>query len=343
MVTRTGRTFSVTATGGDLRPESDDERSYFAPDIDRRSGRIVCHGPSPVEGLAVVDVPGGGWAFAPPGGRHTVELPDRVIELVGIRGWFPGLTAAGEVVSTLFYQGGPGPLAVTLIDGRNPRTVFSRGGETAWGTSIARDAGWAVTAVGPPFAPGEASVGIWKVPLDGSPAVNLTADIAGNHALPHVTPDGRRIVFRTGGDGGGSIRIMSGDGGDVRTIGDSSAIETMPALSPDGEWVVFSTTRAKGRKLWIERIDGTAGRFLEPDRLDIPDVSMHARFSPDGKWVVFTSDRAGFNDEWTSTWFPQPYGELHAVPVAGGPAVRLTHNKWEDGPCDWGYLRDPPR
>ncbi|MCI0581669.1 MAG: hypothetical protein L0227_02045, partial [Chloroflexi bacterium] len=331
-VTRTGRIFSVTADGADLRAESDDERRYFAPDIDRRSGRMVCHGPSPVEDLAVVDIPGGEWAFAPPGARQTVELPDRVVEAIGIRGYFPGLTASGEVISTLFDQGAPGPLALTSIDGKSPRTVLSRKGEFVWGTSVAREAGWAVTAVGPPLAPGEASVGIWKVPLDGSDAVPLTADLPGNHALPHVSLDGLRIVFRSGGDGGGSIRIMDGDGGNRRELGEASAIETMPALSPDGEWVVYSTDKAKGRKLWIERVEGTEGRFLEPDRLDIPDLSMHARFSPDGKWVVFTSDRAGFNDEWTTGWFPQPYGELFAVPVAGGPAVRLTHNKWEDGP-----------
>lgn len=66
---------------------------------------------------------------------------------------------------------------------------------------------------------------------------------------------------------------------------------------------------------------------------------MHPRFSPDGKWVVFTSSRSGFNDEWPLTWYPQPYGELWSVPVAGGAAVRLTHDKWEDGPSDWGFQR----
>jgi TolB protein len=341
VLTRTGRIFSVTSDGTDLRAKSDEERSCFAPDVDRRSGRMVCHAPAAVEGIAAVDIPGGAWAFAPPGGRQAVELPDRLVEVIAIRGYFPGLTATGEVISTLLYQGGPGPLSVTSIDGKDPSAVFSPEGGFVWGTSVAREAGWAVTAVGPPLAPGEASVDIWKVPLDGSDAVNLTADLPGNHALPHVSRDGRRIAFRTGGDGGGSIYVMDGDGGNRRELGDPSAIETMPALSPDGEWIVFSTTRAKGRKLWIERVDGTEGRFLEPDRLHIPDLSMHARFSTDGKWVVFTSDRAGFNDEWTTGWFPQPYGELFAVPVAGGPAVRLTHNKWEDGPNDWGYVRLP--
>jgi hypothetical protein len=45
------------------------------------------------------------------------------------------------------------------------------------------------------------------------------------------------------------------------------------------------------------------------------------------------------NDEWPLTVAPQPYGELWAVPASGGPAVRLTHDKWEDGPSDWGYVR----
>ena len=65
------------------------------------------------------------------------------------------------------------------------------------------------------------------------------------------------------------------------------------------------------------------------------------RFSPDGKWVVFTSDRGGFNDEWPRTPVPQPYGDLWAVSVSDGAAVRLIHNKWEDGPSDWGPMQLP--
>jgi len=66
---------------------------------------------------------------------------------------------------------------------------------------------------------------------------------------------------------------------------------------------------------------------------------MHPRFSPDGKWIVFTSSRGVFNDEWLNTiGIPQPYGEIWAIPIANGkstgPAVRLTHDKWENSlPC----------
>lgn len=338
---RTGAIFSVAADGADLRRESDTVRNYFAPDFDRRSGRMVCHGPGPIEGLVLLR---DGWAFAPPGAIRQVDLPDRTLEVRGIRGYFPALTPTGEVLSSPVHLAGSRPalpLQASLVDGTEMRDLFTPPSGLPWGAAIARDAGWLVVAVGPPFAGGDAEVDIWKLRLDGSDAVNLTRTAPANDALPHVSADGRRIVFRSGGDGSGHVYVMSGDGEDRRRVTDVSAIETMPAISPDGEWVVFPTDHLGGRKLWLQRLDGSAGRLLEPERRDIPDVSMHPRFSPDGKWVVFTSDRAGLNDEWPLSWFPQPYGELYAVPVSGGPAVRLTHDKWEDGPSDWGYVRLP--
>jgi hypothetical protein len=343
---RTGRIVSVAPDGSDIRTEGDTARNYYAPDFDR-AGRMVVHGNGPVTGLPTLPTIGDGAVFAPPGAQRQVRLPDRTLEVRGIRGYFPALTAEGDVLSTPLHLTGSVPavpLQISGADGGAVRDLFTpEAGSFAWGAAVARDAGRVVVAVGPPFAPGEAPVDIWTLRLDGSDAVNLTADVEANDALPHVSPDGRRIVFRSGGDGGGTVYIMDGEGGERRRLTDAEAVETMPALSPDGEWVVFPTApdRASSRKLWIQRVDGSGGRFLEPDRLDIPDFSMHPRFSPDGRWVVFTSDRAGFNDEWPLTWFPQPYGDLWAVPVAGGDAIRLMHNKWEDGPSDWGYLRLP--
>lgn len=338
---RTGAIVSVAADGGDLRQESDTARNYFAPAHDRRSARIVAHGPGPVEGLVTI---GDGAAFAPPGAQRRAVLPDRSIHVRGIRGQFPALTLAGAVLSSPLHAAGGGrvvPLQISAIDGTGMRALFTPPSGVAWGAAVARGAGFLVVAVGPPFAPGEAQVDIWKLRIDGSDAVNLTADTRANNALPHISAAGQRIVFRSGGNGSGHVYVMDGAGKQRRRLTDAAAVETMPAVSPDGEWVVFPTNRAGGRKLWLQRVDGTGGRFLESDRLDIPDLALHPRFSPDGKWVVFTSNRAGFNDEWPLTWFPQPYGELFALPVAGGPAVRLTHDKWEDGPNDWGYLHLP--
>jgi Tol biopolymer transport system component len=113
----------------------------------------------------------------------------------------------------------------------------------------------------------------------------------------------------------------------------------MPAISPDGEWLVVPRLGPGGIKLWLQKLDGSEGRLLEPDRAAVTDASLHPRFSADGRWIVFTSDRGHMSDEWPLTLVPQPYGDLWAVPIAGGPAIRLTDDKWEDGPSDWGLVQ----
>ena len=81
-----------------------------------------------------------------------------------------------------------------------------------------------------------------------------------------------------------------------------------------------------------------------PERLTTsPGHDMHPRFSPDDEWVLFTSQRAelGYDLPLLRVVFqPQPYGELHAVRLSDRTVVRLTHNKWEDGPTAW--VRDVP-
>lgn len=358
-----GHVLSVAADGSDNRIESEALDSCFAPDFDRGSGRMVCHGPGPIAGFAVL---GDGRAFAPPDAMRRVHLPDRTLTVRGIRGSFPALTPAGEVISTLRGVSAAAtragetqtmtvPLHVSAVDGGGLRELFKPPSGVSWGAAVARDAGWLVTAVGPPFAGDDARVDIWKLRIDGSDGVNLTPGSLANDAFPHISADGRRIVFRSSRGGQRAVYVMDSGGTDLRRLTDADARETMPALSPDGEWVVFATLSgaefagrrdgrrqgdgSKGGKLWLQRVDGSERRLLEPERSHIADFSLHPRFSPDGKWIVFTSDRGGFNDEWPLTWFPQPYGELWAVPVSGGPAVRLTHDKWEDGPSDWGYVR----
>ena len=342
-----GHVVSMAVDGSDRRIESEALESCFAPDFDRGSGRMVCHGPGPIDGVVIL---GEGSALAPPDAQRQVDLPDRTLTVRGIRGGFPALTPSGEVISTLRGISAAAthagetrtmtvPLHVSAIDGGGLRELFKPPSGVSWGAAVARDAGWVVVAVGPPFAGGDTRVDIWKVRVDGSNAINLTPESAANDALPHISRDGRRIVFRSSRGGNMAIYVMDGDGKNARRLTDGTTRETMPALSPDGAWVVFATRGADGGKLWLQRVDDSARRLLEPERSHIADFSLHPRFSPDGKWVVFTSNRSGLNDEWPLTGAPQPYGELWAVPVSGGLAVRLTHNKWEDGPSDWGYVR----
>jgi Tol biopolymer transport system component len=358
-----GQVVSVAPDGSNLRAESPELNSWldscFAPDFDRSTGRMVCHRAS----TGATDGPElpQGRSFVSPAGPRWVKLPDRTVVLRGTGAYFPALTPDGEVLTTLRIRsadeasrgGAEGlkvPLHVSGIDGMELREVFAPPSGIAWGAAMARDAGWVVVSVGLTFSASDANLDIWKVRLDGREAVNLTRDSPANDAFPSISADGRRIVFRSGRDGRRgeapgdppadmAIYVMGGNGENPHRLTDSDARETMPAISPDGEWVVYVVRDSHAAKLWLSRADGPQRRLLEPERSHIPDRSLHPRFSPDGQWVVFTSNRGGLNDEWPITPQPQPYGELWAVPVDGGQAIRLTSDKWEDGPNDWGYMR----
>jgi Tol biopolymer transport system component len=156
-----------------------------------------------------------------------------------------------------------------------------------------------------------------------------------------VFRSGRHGEAERGRDGNKEIYLMDGDGGGLRRLTHSAGNDTMPTVSPDGRWTVYATDRTgRGMKLWIQSLEDPedAGRLLEPERAHLTGIDMHPRFSPDGCWIVFTSDRAGLMDEWhLSGMFPQPYGELFAIPVDGSrSAIRLTHDKWEDALAWWG-------
>lgn len=67
-----GHVVSMDVDGSDLRTESTSLEDCFAPEFDRSSRRMVCHGPGPVEGMALVgnlddSVAGDEVPFASPG------------------------------------------------------------------------------------------------------------------------------------------------------------------------------------------------------------------------------------------------------------------------------------
>lgn len=127
------------------------------------------------------------------------------------------------------------------------------------------------------------------------------------------------------------------DGENVYRISSGPGVETTPDTSPDGTWLALATDRdGAERKICHQRIDGSQGRFLEPDRRGVTGIDNHPRFSPDGAWIAFVSDPGGWADELLLSYNPQPYGDLWAVPIEGGIPARLSDDKWEDDLAQWG-------
>jgi Tol biopolymer transport system component len=167
--------------------------------------------------------------------------------------------------------------------------------------------------------------------------VNLTGGAAGNNGFPHFSPDGRRIVFRSGRDGNHELYLMRADGSGQQRLTDHAATDTMPAFSPDGRQVAFTSNREGDHEIYLLDLEaeGKPGKLRRITHS--PGFDTHPAFSPDGRWLVFSSQRGGLNDEepLLTVFNPQPYGELYALRLADGLVVRLTHNKWEDGTPTW--------
>jgi Tol biopolymer transport system component len=331
--------------GSDPRIESDTARDYWAPAYDPTSGRLLAHGPGPMDPASRFesDAPGSFLIHQP----LRVEMPDRHVSLIGIRGYLPAIDpTSGEVATSEAFA----RLVASRPDGTGKRVILDlagadryRGPDSAWGPSWSKDGRWLAFIVGPPFASGASDVDIWKIPAAGGDPTNLTPDSDANDALPDFSPDGRRIVFRSMRDGNAEIYLMDADGTKVRRLTRNEATDTMPAFSSAGDRVAFTSFRDGNFELYTIAFDED-GQPGPPERLTrSPGHDMHPRFSPDDEWVLFTSQRGEFSDELPLlrvVFQPQPYGELHAIRLADRTVVRLTHNKWEDGPTAW--VRDVP-
>ena len=332
----------VTAgsNGAHARVADDAARDYWAPEYDPASGRLLAHGPGPLEPASRFesDAPGAFPVHAP----VSVHMPDRRVSLIGIRGYIPAVDrTSGEVATSEAFA----RLVASRADGSAKRVLVDRAGAdryrgpaSAWGPSWSYDGGWVAFAVGPPFARGASDVDIWKIRSDGSGAVNLTPDSDTNEAFPDFAPDGRRIVFRSLRNGNADIYLMNADGTGTRRLTRHEATDTMPAFSSGGDRVAFTSFRDGNFELYTIAFD-EHGEPGPPERLTRhPGNDMHPKFSPDDEWVLFTSQRSEFSDELPLLrviFQPQPYGELHAIRLADRTVVRLTHNKWEDGPTAW--------
>ena len=178
---------------------------------------------------------------------------------------------------------------------------------------------------------------------------------AGCESEPALSPDGRTVAFVAEEGGGRRIHVVDAEGGRPLALTDGSAEESSPAWLPDGSALLYafeddgsSGIRKVGRlggpgQTLLRNArdpcvspDGLLVAFARPDAdgfslvhvapLSSPGearaVSRAAdgrfehrqpRFSPDGRTICFRD----FHDLWL-------------VPVAGGPARRLTHDRAND-------------
>ncbi len=112
--------------------------------------------------------------------------------------------------------------------------------------------------------------------------------------MPHLSPDGRRIVFALAGTDEkrekniSQIWLIDLEGKDIRPFTTPVASERTPRWSPDGKWVAFLSNRdnEKETHLYVMPADGGEARRVTSD----PVVAVtDFDWSPDSEYLVFTA------------------------------------------------------
>jgi len=140
---------------------------------------------------------------------------------------------------------------------------------------------------------------IWVMDIAGQTASRLTSGGSINDR-PEWTPDGKRILFRTGRTARSSIWWRSADLRD-----DESALLTSDSedyyeavVTPDGKSLIYQADTA-GADVMALPLSGNRVKTALASSQFIED---QGRVSPDGKWLVYVTNASGVNEV-----FVQPY------------------------------------
>jgi TolB protein len=184
------------------------------------------------------------------------------------------------------------------------------GGATLPGGRIAFSAG--------PLEPGKSNIYVYD--LATRTATQLTHG-RGVHFDPSISPDGRRVVFRSIRGGNEEVRLARVGGGPLRNLTHNAAIDLSPAWSPDGRRIAFASSRGVPNGapfIWVMNADGS-----HPRRLTGKFTGEYPAWSPDGMRIVFVTNQPVRQDGF----------DLVVANADGTHAHRLTHNDvYEMGP-----------
>jgi len=159
--------------------------------------------------------------------------------------------------------------------------------------------------------------------VGGKNPMNLTKDCPADDTQPVFSPDGERIAFRSGRDGGG-IFVMGATGESVRRLTDFGY---NPAWSPDGKEIVCGDGNGSdpgflvGAKKRLWRINMTTGE----KRLVTASDVVQPSWSPHGYRIAYwTGGKGGQRD-------------IGTIAADGGNPVMATN----DVAVDWNPVWSP--
>ena len=161
---------------------------------------------------------------------------------------------------------------------------------------------------------------IYVMDADGGNVKQLT-DTSVTEGKFSCSPDGRRIVYDSGGSRG-KIMVINTDGSQKLSLISNDNDNASPDWSPDGIQIVFSSRSRREEQSDIYVIDADGGNLTQ-----LTDTSKRSEgspvWSPDGTRIVFSSDN-----------LTEEHLDIYVIDADGGNLTQLTHTSGysEQGP-----------
>ncbi|MDQ7007335.1 MAG: PDZ domain-containing protein [Acidobacteriota bacterium] len=124
---------------------------------------------------------------------------------------------------------------------------------------------------------------LWRVSTEGGAARRITRH-AGVERYASFSPDGERLAFTAGYDGGVDVYVMPAEGGEPRRLTWHPAADRVIGWTPAGDEVLFRSRREypfRGEQVYAVSIRGGLPRKLPVDRAGL------ASLSPDGTKIAY--------------------------------------------------------
>jgi acylaminoacyl-peptidase len=155
---------------------------------------------------------------------------------------------------------------------------------------------------------------LWIVNSDGSELRPITAG-SEIDSSPRWSPDGRRLLYVSTGDGSAQIYVRWMDSGQTARITHLPKRPGSMEWSPDGQWIAFTMAVPDDTKPFVEM----------PVK---PEGAEWAKPAKTIRRMVYRTDEEGYLEE--------AHDQLFIVPAEGGTPHQLTRGPFDnDGPFVW--------